>query len=241
VTLARTLLSATTLMTLPPLIAEASEKRLFVDLGAVSALHDRGEQIGREVLEFEAGVEIDIKSSTVYGAVYRLLPVGRQQAAFDDEADFTLGVAWEGRGYSADVSANWLTFPGEETESSIELAGAVTLETALSPTLTGFFDTDLEDRGLELSAGPEWEAGRWSLYALGRAGFVHPGDGSAHRSYAGLEIGGARPVSKFVEFGWFARADAADEDSFVRSIELGSVTSARKSGIAAGVSLSLSH
>lgn len=240
-TLARTLLSATTLMALPAPIVEASEKRLFLNLGAVSALHDRGEQIGREVLEFEAGAEIDIQAATVYGAVYRLLPVGPEQAAFDDEADFTLGAAWQGRGYSADMSANWLTFPGEETESSLELAGAVALDVPLSPTLTGFFDTNLEDRGLELAAGPEWDAGLWSLYALGRAGFVHPGDGSDHRSYAGLEIGGARPVSRSVEFGWFARADAADDDWFARSIERGSVIAARSSGIAAGVSLSISR
>ncbi len=240
-TLARTLLSATTLMALPPPVVEAGEKRLFLNLGSVSALHDRGEQIGREVIELEAGAEFDVQSATVYGAVYRLLPVGREQAAFDDEADYTLGVAWEGRGYSADVSANWLTFPGEETESSLELAGAVTLDTPFAPTLIGFFDTHLEDRGLELAAGPEWDAGQWSLYALGRAGFVHPGDGSAHRSYAGLEVGGARPVSKSVEFGWFARADTADEKSFARSIERGSVTEVRNAGIAAGVSLSLSR
>lgn len=240
-TLTRTLLSATTLMTFPPLAAEAGERRLFVDLGAVSALHDRGEQIGREVLEFGAGVEMDIQETTVYGAFYRLLPVGNEQEAFDDEADFTIGAAWEGRGYSADASVNLLTFPGEDAESSVEIAGAVTLNAPLAPTLIGFYDVDIEDRGLELSAGPEWDAGPWSLYALGRAGFVHPGDGSAHRSYAGVELGAARPVSNFIELGLFARADMADEDAFARRIERGSVTSFTTSGIAAGVSFSLTH
>lgn len=105
-TLTRTLLSATTLMACPPLFSEASEKRLFLDVAAVSALHDRGEQIGREVLEFGVGVEVDVQEATVYGAFYRLLPVGSEQAAFDDEADFTLGVAWHRHTYSADVSAN---------------------------------------------------------------------------------------------------------------------------------------
>lgn len=240
-TLARTLLSATTLMVLPAPIAEAGEKRLFVNIGAVSALHDRGEQIGREVVEFEAGAEFDVQEITVYGAFYRLLPVGSQQQAFDDEADFTLGAAWEGQGYSADVSANWLTFPGEETEASLELAGSVTLSAPLSPTLAGFYDADLEDRGLELSAGPEWQAGDWSLHALGRAGFVHPGDGSAHRSYAGLELGAARPVSEAIEFGMFLRADAADEASFARRIERGSIKASRSSGVAAGISVSFSR
>lgn len=240
-TLTRTLLSATTLMACPPLISEAGEKRLFMDVAAVSALHDRGEQIGREVLEFGAGVEVDVQEATVYGAFYRLLPVGAEQEAFDDEADFTLGVAWAGRGYSADVSANWLTFPGEEADSSLELAAAVTLEAPFAPTLIGFYDADIEDWGLEIAAGPEWEAGDWTVYALGRAGFVHPGDGSAHRSYGGVEVGASRPVSEFVEFGFFARADAADEDAFARRIDGGEVTAFRTSGVAAGISFSISH
>lgn len=240
-TLARTLLSATTLMVLPTPIAEASEKRVFLNVGAVSALHDRGEQIGREVLEFEAGAEVEFEETIVYGAFYRLMPVGPEQEAFDDEADFTLGAAWEGQGYTADVSANWLTFPGEETESSLELAGAVTLAAPLSSTLIGFYDVDLEDRGLELTAGPQWQAGDWSVHALGRAGFVHLGDGSAHRSYAGFELGAARPVSEAAEFGVFIRADAADEAAFARRIERGSITSFDTSGVSAGISLSVSR
>lgn len=240
-TLTRTLLSATTLMACPPLFAEAGEKRLFMDVAAASALHDRGEQIGREVLEFGAGVEVDVQEVTLYGAFYRLLPVGDEQEAFDDEADFTAGAAWEGKGYSADVSANWLTFPGEETESSLELAGAVTLHAPFAPTLIGFYDADLEDWGLEFAGGPEWHAGDWALYALGRAGFVHPGDGSAHRSYAGAELGASRPVSEFAELGFFARADIADEDAFARRIDGGEVTAFRDTGIAAGISLSISR
>jgi hypothetical protein len=241
VTIVRTLLFATTLMTFPPPLAEAGEKRLFANIGVVSSLYDRGEQIGREVLEFEAGLEIEIQETTVYGAFYRLLPVGSEQDAFDDEADFILGVVWQGSGFSADVSANWLTFPGEETQSSLELAGGITLDAAFSPTLTGFYDTDLEDRGFQLAAGPEWYAGLWTLYALGHAGFVHRGDGSAHRSYAGFEIGAARPVSKSVDIGLFVRADAADEDTFARRIERGSVTTLGNSGIAAGIGLSVSR
>lgn len=236
-TLARTLLSATTLMAAGPLAAEASEKRIFMDIGAVSALHDRGEQIGRQTLEFGAGIEIDVQEATVYGAFYRLLPVGDQRAAFEDEADFILGVAWGGHGYSADVSANWLTYPGEDADSSLEVVGAVTLEAPFAPTLIGFYDTDLKDWGLEFAAGPEWALGDWTLSAIGRAGFVQPGDDSAHRSYAGIELAAARPVSEFVEFGFFARADTADEASFAHRFGNGEVTSFRNSGIAAGISL----
>lgn len=238
-TLARTLLSAITLTAGATLAAEAGEKRIFMDVGAASALHDRGEQIGRETLEFGAGIEFDVQEATVYGAFYRLLPVGDHEAAFDDEADFTLGVAWGGHGYSADVSANWLTYPGEEADSSLELVGAVTLEMPFAPTLIGFYDADLKDWGLEFAAGPEWQLGNWTLSAIGRAGFVQPGDDSAHRSYAGIELAAARPVSEFVEFGFFARADTADEDSFAHRFENGEITSFRNSGIAAGISLAI--
>ena len=236
--LTRTLiLSAATVMAGGALHAEAGEKRVFMDVGAVSALHDRGEQLGRETLGFGAGVEFEVQEAIVYGAFSRILPVGDQQAAFDDEADYTQGVAWSQQGYSADISANWLTYPGEETEASLEMVGAVTLEAPFAPTLIGFYDTDLKDWGLEFAAGPEWELGNWTLAAIGRAGFVQPSEDAAHRSYAGIELAAARPVSKSVEFGFFARADTADEASFAHRFENGEVTSFRNSGIAAGISL----
>lgn len=238
-TLARTLVSATALITSAPLAAEASEKRIFIDLAAVSALHDRGEQIGAEVLELSAGVEVDVQDASVYGAIYRLLPVGANQAAFDDEADFTLGVAWHKPAYSVDVSANLLTYPGEASESSVEIAGAVSFHAPFAPTAIGFYDTEFEDWGLELTAGPEWEAEGWTMYALGRAGFVQPGDGSANRSYAGIELGAVRPISERAEVGFFARADAADEDSFARDFASGEIDTFRSSGISAGIGLAI--
>ena len=239
--LQRALCSSTLLMVGLPLAAEAGEMQLSVDVAAASALHDRGEQIAREALQFGAGVQTDVQDVTVYGAVYRLLPVGGQQEAFDDEAGLTLGMAWDKQSYSADISANLLTFPGEEAESSIELAGALTLHTAFAPALIGFYDTDFEDWGLELTGGPEWEAGDWTIYALGRAGFVQPGDDSAHRSYAGVEWGAVRPVSDSVEFSLFARSDIADEETFVHRMQGGEITSLRNSGVAAGFNLAISH
>lgn len=119
--------------------------------------------------------------------------------------------------------------------------GAFTLHAPFAPTVIGFYDTDFKDWGLEFTAGPEWEAGNWGIYALGRAGFVQSGEDSAYRSYAGLEIGAVRPVSEFVEFGVFARADMADEDTFAHHIAGGEVTSFRNSGMAFGISLSVSH
>lgn len=233
--------STAILMAGVPLAAEAGETQFAIDVAAASAIHDRGEQLAREALQFGAGVEVEVEDATVYAAAYRLLPVGGQQEAFDDEAGYTLGLAWEQQTYSADIGATLMTYPGEAAESSLELAGAFTLNTAFAPALIGFYDADFSDWGLELAGGPEWEAGAWTIYALGRAGFVQPGDDSAHRSYAGVEWGAVRPVSETVEFSLFARSDIADEESFVHRIEGGEITSLRNSGVAAGINLSISH
>lgn len=237
----RTLIAATTAFTWMPLAAEANEKRFFADVAVSSSVIDRGEQIGPLTLEASAGIEADVAGATLYGALYRLTPVGGDADAFDDETDYTIGAAWQGKGYTADVSANWLTYPGEEAGSSLELVGSVSLESAFTPTLTGFRDTRFDDWGLEVSAGPTGEAGAWELYALGRAGFVKPGDGSATRSYGGVEAGAARPITDAVAIGFFARGEIADEEAFARRIDGGSITEVRNSGFAAGVSLSIAH
>lgn len=221
-------------------VAGAEEKVwLSADFAATSSLFDRGEQIGGPTLEFGATAETTVSGATVYAAFYRLLPVGPDQEAFDDEADYTAGLVLENDMVVADLSANWLTYPGEGAEASLELVGAFDLNAPFAPNVTGFYDADFEDWGLEASAGPGWDVGDWTTYARGRAGFVVPGDGSANRSYLGIEIGAFRPVSDKVEFGMFARAEAADEESYADEIRNGNVTRLRDSGIAIGMTLSV--
>lgn len=224
-----------------PLTAEAREHQFFAEVAVSSSLIDRGEHLALEVVEASFGAETSFRGATLYGSVYRILPFGQEQAEFDDEMDYALGVAWEGAGYSADVSANWLTYPGEESEASLELAGSVTLDLAYAPTLAGFYDADYEDWGLEVSAGPEWELSNWTLYALGRAGFVRLRDGSASRSYGGVEVGAARAISGAATLGFYARGEAADEDSFVHKTDGGIVTEFASTGFAAGIVLSLAN
>ena len=181
----RSILVATTAIALLPLTAEASGTSFFADVAVSSALIDRGEHLALEVLEATFGAEADVRGMTVYGAVYRILPLGNTQSEFDDEMDFTLGLAWEGTGYSADLSANWLTYPGAEAEASLELAGSVTLDAAFAPTLAGFYDADFQDWGLEISGGPEWEGQLDALHT--RAGFVQMGDDPPRGPMAALK------------------------------------------------------
>ncbi|MGB3624589.1 MAG: hypothetical protein WA989_02095 [Henriciella sp.] len=225
-----------TLLPAALLAGEAMGETQFVAEAVVSSmLIDRGEQIGGPTLEVALLAEKEAGAGVLYGGLYRLTPFGDDQAAFADEFDYTIGYGWQGAGYAADVSANWLTYPGEGDEASLELFGEVVLvELPLSPAIAGFYDAEFEDYGLEVTAGPEWGAGDWSGYAIGRAGFVEPGDGSETRSYAGVEIGAVRPVSETAEIGGYARYEVADQDSFADDIANGAIISAKDSGFAVG-------
>lgn len=237
----RNILAAATVLACAPLAAEASEVSLFGEVTVSSILIDRGEQLGRETLELTLGAEYDLGGATVYGAFYRILPFAGAQDAFDDEADYILGIAWDGQGYSADLSANRLTYPGMGEAASLELAAEIALDLPLTPTFAAFYDADLEDWGLEVTAGPEWDVADWTVYAIGRAGFVRPGDGERTRSYGGVEAGASQAISDTAVLGFYVRAEAADEDAFARHIEGGAITAVRSAGFGAGVSLSLSR
>lgn len=217
------------------LAAEAAAETRFDAEAAISSMViDRGEQLGGPSVELGLGVETALGGGVLYGAIYRLTPVGADQAAFADEVDYTLGYAWDGTGYGADVSANWLTYPGEGDDASLELAGEIVLDAPLNPAILGFYDEKFEDYGVEILAGPEWGAGHWSHYVIARAGIVEPGDGSASRAYAGLQAGTARPIGRASEFGAFARFDISDQDSFAGHIHRGSIVETRNSGFAVG-------
>ncbi|WP_084392077.1 MULTISPECIES: hypothetical protein [Henriciella] len=217
-----------------PVAEAAAEIGYFSEAIVSSSVIDRGEQIGGPSLEIAIGADVAVGAGEVYAAVYRLTPFGQDQEAFADEFDYTVGYAWEGEGYAADVSANWLTYPGIGDEPSLELAGEIGFDAPLNPTLAGFYDAEFEDYGLEVTAGPEWDAGNWTSYLIGRLGFVEPGDGSETRSYGGVEIGTLRPVGDRAEIGGFARFEVANQDSFADRIENGQIVDVTDSGLAVG-------
>ena len=99
---------------------------------------------------------------------------------------------------------------------------------------TALLTQTLGDFGAEVSAGPSWKSGAWDAYVLARAGFVDAGDESGDRSYAGLELGAARPLGQQAEIGLYARYDISDADSFAREINQGVVTEFASSGLAVG-------
>mgnify|MGYP003667955435 FL=1 len=92
----RAIIAATTVITCLPFAAAAEERRVFFDAAMSSALLDRGEQIGGQTAEFFAGAEASADEMFLYATVYRLLPVGSDRSAFDNETDYSVGVIWEG-------------------------------------------------------------------------------------------------------------------------------------------------
>ncbi|MGB3626270.1 MAG: hypothetical protein WA989_10585 [Henriciella sp.] len=221
-----------------PLSAWPEPVTLYADIGTSTIGIDRGEQISDTAVELNLGADFALEAGQLYVALYRLTPVGPYQSAYDDEVDYTAGFAWSGRGYEADVSANWLTYPGEESEPSLEVAGAIALDLPLAPELAGFVDADTNDRGLELTAGPHWQAGNWEFDLRGRVGLVEPGGGGASRSYAGIEGAALYPLSRTVLLGTYIRAEWADQDSFVRRYDNAGASSAFASqSVAAGIVL----
>lgn len=221
-----------------PLMAQAEGARLLVESVMSSAVMDRGEQIGSSSLEIASAVELPAGDSLLYGAVYRRV-ILEDKAVFEDEADYSVGMIWAGEGFAVDLSSNWLTYPGEASGDSLEFDLVVDLDAPMSPTILGFYDMHHRDYGVEVSGGPEWGAGRWSYYAIGRGGFVVPGDGSAQRTYVGLEFGAGYAVTQTVEVGTYLRWDSADKNSFVDDVDNTGSAMESRSGIAAGVALSL--
>ena len=211
-----------------------AETRVIGEAAISSGLHDRGEQIGPLTLETELLLETTGAHGTLYGGLYRLTPIGADQAAFADETDYVIGYQFDIQGGSMDLTASWLTYPGTEDEESLELAASFTSDLPYSPALAVFHDATLGDFGAEVSAGPSWKSGAWDAYVLARAGFVDAGDESGGRSYAGLELGAARPLGQQAEIGLYARYDISDADSFAREINQGVVTEFASSGLAVG-------
>lgn len=213
------------------------EIAITIDGGVSTHLIDRGETLA--LLNNEAAItaEIDLASGAAYAAIYRITPIGDDDSAFDEEVDYTIGYAFSGNGWAADVSANYLTYPGNNDDASTELAASLEFDMPLTPSLTGFYDVDFEDYGLEAAIVHEIEVADWTYYGLARAGLVSPGGGGDY-SYGGLEAGLSYPLSEELSLGGFVRIEASDEDTFVDDINAGAPSSFRDHGESIGVTLS---
>lgn len=216
--------------------AHAGDVVLGAEIGVASAVHDRGEQLGAETFDFGLGAGFAVsESSEIYGGVFRLLPFGSDQDLFDDEFDYTVGYIWSGETLTVDLSANYLTYPGESTEASLELMGVFSFDAPLSPELVVFYDADFEDYGAELILGHGFEiTENWEGALAGYGGLVEFGDGSGGWTYIGAELAAERALTDETALTVYARVDTADEANFLKD----SSGAMRDWGAALGVRLS---
>jgi len=230
--------SALTILLTPCALAEP-DIVVTLDAGLSTQLIDRGETLAMNNAETAITVETTLGNGALYGSIYRISPLGTDDEAFDEEVDYTIGYAFEGQGWAADVSANYLTYAGNNEDASLELAGFIELDTLFAPSLTAFYDADFEDFGAEAALTHAWEVGDFSPYAMVRAGFVTPKEGGDY-TYGGVELGAEYPLSETLALSGFARFEAADEDTFAGRVSGGEVLTYRSEGSAIGVALSLS-
>lgn len=225
-------LAATPVITAEPLSVEASTS-------IASGLIDRGETLARLNNETDLTFIRAFDSADVYASIYRISPIGGDAGAFDEEVDYTIGVAFERSGLAFDASANYLTYPGSSEEPSLERAGEVAVEHTLSPSLAAFYDVDFDVYGLEAAIAPVHEHGQWDLTGIARAGWVSSDEGDY--SYAGLEGVAARELSDALTLEAFARVEAADADNFVANVQNDQVTQTRAEGAVIGLRLILQN
>lgn len=202
--------------------------------GVSSMLIDRGETLATLNNELSLTVSKEVSSGSIYGALYRITPLGDDRSAFNEEVDYTLGFSG-GDMISYDISANYLTFPGSTDTASLELAAEFGIANDWSPTLATFYDVDLDIYGAEVSVGPTQNIGPWAIGLLVRSGFVSSDD--VDYSYAGLEVTTARDLSEALGFEVFARAEMADEDTFSSQIRDRDITEFSQNGLGAGIRL----
>lgn len=123
----------------------AQEPTIAFEASMASAVLDRGEQTGGESLELAVALEQPVKDGLLYGTVYRRVILDDESNSFEDETDFSVGIVWLGAGFAADVSANWIIYPGESSDDSLELGVAFDFDLPLSPFVASFYDVHSED------------------------------------------------------------------------------------------------
>lgn len=204
---------------------------------ASTSLIDRGEQIGFESFEAEIIAEKSVEKAVFYGGVYRLLPVGADSEFFDNETDYIIGMNYTANKFNFDFSANYITYPAESADASMELVAAIGVETFLLPEFVTFYDTETKDFGGELLLHSERKINQLDIGISGRAGFVNIDETSSTRNYLGLEIRVSHSVGKNLDFGVYARGDIADRDAFVDKLVRSDNHTYTNSGVALGVEM----
>lgn len=232
-----------TLLTFAACTASAAAAQVtFEAEGAVSsAVFDRGEQLTESATEFEGRAGIDVLGGQAYAGVYWLRPFGDEEDAFAEEVDYIIGYVADTAVAEIDVSVNYLTFSGDGVgrfiDDTTEIIASAAFKAPLTPTVTGFYDTNDRYGGVEGSLEQRIPVFfGWSAGVLGRAGVVDPADGADTWVYAGVEGDLTRSLGP-ADLSLYARYERADQENFVDMSFANFADYSRNDGLAAGVRL----
>lgn len=176
-----------------PSFAQDSDVSVSVSIDYVTEYVFRGVSFEDEAIQ--PGIELGFGDFTI--GTWASAGLGSDSLADTDEIDFYAGYSWDlSDMVSASVGATWYHFPdGTDTYEGYVGLG---FDTALAPSLTAYYDVELEALTLEGGIGHSIPTGDKTSFDLGLVGGVvtvdGPGDyewatASAAYSYAINDVG----------------------------------------------------
>ena len=162
------------LVSAAPVAAQAQDYGMSASIDYVSEYVFRG--VSFEGAAIQPGVEVSIGDFAV--GAWGSAGFGEDSLADTDELDLYASYGFTFSDIvSASVGATYYTFP--DASNSLEFSAGIALDTALAPSLTAYYDIDLEAFTLEGSIGHSFPAGEKTSFDLGlTAGLVDGPDGS---------------------------------------------------------------
>ena len=180
-----------------PFAAQAQDISVSTSIDYVSEYVFRGVSFESEAIQ--PGVEVGLGNFSA--GIWASTGIGSDSLADTDEIDFYASYGFDvSDAVSASVGATLYNFP--DASDSFEVNGGVALNTVLSPSVTAYYDFDLEAFTLEGGLGHSLPVGPKSSLDLGvTAGLVDAPDGGSYEyglASASLGYGFTDDVSAYV-------------------------------------------
>jgi len=200
-----------------PMIASADDLSVTVSVDAVSEYVFRGVSFQRGALQ--PGVELN-KNGFTLGA-WSSLGIGETSAASIDEIDVYGGYSW-GLSDLADASVGFTIYHFPDTPGSLfdfgdastfEVSAGLAFNTVLAPSITGYYDFDLEAFTVEGGVSHSLPLAEKTSLDLGiTAGFV-TADGGGDYEYGSASAGFGYALSDNVSASIGANFSVSSEDT----------------------------
>ena len=216
--------------TAAPMAAQAGDVSVSTSIDYVSEYVFRGVSFESEAIQ--PGVEVGLGDFSA--GVWISTGLGADSLADTDEIDFYAGYSFSLSDLiSSSVGATWYHFPdgGDTFEVSLGLA----FDTVLAPSVTAYYDFELEAFTLEGGVGHSFAAGEKSSFDLGLTAGLVDGDGFSYEyglASASLGYGFTDDVSAYIGANYSVSSE--DTLNFSRILEGGGESDLLWFGIGVG-------